>query len=68
MLKFTINRVIYIYIYQTLLSKATYNCIQVIHFHQYVFPGNRTNNLLRNWRNALPLSHTGTHVIELLVF
>ncbi len=23
----------YIYIYQTLLSKATYNCIQVIHFH-----------------------------------
>ncbi len=21
------------YIYQTLLSKATYNCIQVIHFH-----------------------------------
>ncbi len=24
---------LYIYIYQTLLSKATYNCIQVIHFH-----------------------------------
>ncbi len=26
-----------------------------------VFPGNRTHNLLRNRRNALPLSHTGTH-------
>ncbi len=26
----------------------------------HVFPGNRTHNLLRNWRNALPLSHTGT--------
>ncbi len=26
----------------------------------YVFPGNRTHNLLRCWRNALPLSHTGT--------
>ncbi len=26
-----------------------------------VFPGNRTHNLLRCWRNALPLSHTGTH-------
>ncbi len=26
-----------------------------------VFPGNRTHNLLRYWRNALPLSHTGTH-------
>ncbi len=25
----------------------------------HVFPGNRTHNLLRNWRNALPLSHTG---------
>ncbi len=25
-----------------------------------VFPGNRTHNLLRCWRNALPLSHTGT--------
>ncbi len=24
-----------------------------------VFPGNRTHNLLRCWRNALPLSHTG---------
>ncbi len=23
----------------------------------YVFPGNRTHNLLRCWRNALPLSH-----------
>ncbi len=29
----------------THLSKTTYNCIQVIHFH--VFPGNRTHNLLR---------------------
>ncbi len=28
----------------------------------HVFPGNRTHNLLRNRRNALPLSHTGTHV------
>ncbi len=27
----------------------------------HVFPGNQTHNLLRNWRNALPLSHTGTH-------
>ncbi len=26
----------------------------------YVFPGNRTHNLLRCWHNALPLSHTGT--------
>ncbi len=26
----------------------------------HVFPGNRTHNLLRSWRNALPLSHTGT--------
>ncbi len=26
-----------------------------------VFPGNRTHNLLPCWRNALPLSHTGTH-------
>ncbi len=26
----------------------------------HVFPGNRTHNLLRCWRNALPLSHTGT--------
>ncbi len=26
-----------------------------------VFPGNRTHNLLRCWRDALPLSHTGTH-------
>ncbi len=25
-----------------------------------VFPGNQTHNLLRCWRNALPLSHTGT--------
>ncbi len=26
-----------------------------------MFPGNWTHNLLRYWRNALPLSHTGTH-------
>ncbi len=26
----------------------------------HVFPGNWTHNLLRNWCNALPLSHTGT--------
>ncbi len=26
----------------------------------YVFPGNRTHNLLGFWRNAQPLSHTGT--------
>ncbi len=25
-----------------------------------MFPGNRTHNLLRYWRNDLPLSHTGT--------
>ncbi len=33
-----------------------------------VFPGNRTHNLLRNWRNALPLSHTGTfkHIRHLI--
>ncbi len=29
----------------------------------HVFPWNRTHNLLRSWRNALPLSHTGTHRI-----
>ncbi len=29
----------------------------------HVFPGNRTHNLLRNRRNALPLSHTGTYCI-----
>ncbi len=29
----------------------------------HVFPGNRTHNLLRNRRNALPLSHTGTQLI-----
>ncbi len=29
----------------------------------YVFPGNRTHNLLRCWRNALPLSHTGTNIM-----
>ncbi len=28
----------------------------------HVFPGNRTHNLLRNRRNALPLSQTGTYV------
>ncbi len=34
--------------------------IQVIHFSSvHVFPGNRTHNHLRFWRNALPLSHTG---------
>ncbi len=27
-----------------------------------VFPGNRTHNLLRCWRNALPLSHTGVRL------
>ncbi len=26
----------------------------------HVFPRNRSHNLLRCWRNALPLSHTGT--------
>ncbi len=31
-----------------------------------VFPGNRTHNLLRCWRNALPLSHTGTCKYEIL--
>ncbi len=31
-----------------------------------VFPGNRTHNLLRHWRNALPLSHTGTLVALVL--
>ncbi len=31
----------------------------------HVFPGNQTHNLLRNRRNALPLSHTGTHVLLL---
>ncbi len=29
----------------------------------YVFPGNRTHNLLHSWRNALPLSHTGAPII-----
>ncbi len=40
-------------------------CIHVIHFHQYVFPGNRTHNLWHCWRNALPLSHTGTLISQL---
>ncbi len=30
-----------------------------------VFPGNRTHNLLRCLRNALPLSHTGTQYYTL---
>ncbi len=30
----------------------------------YVFPGNRTHNLLRCWRNALPLSNTGTLLMK----
>ncbi len=30
----------------------------------HVFPGNRTHNLLRSWRNALPLSHTGTKLLS----
>ncbi len=30
----------------------------------HVFPGNRTYNLLRNRRNALPLSHTGTNFLS----
>ncbi len=61
---------IYIYIYQMLLSKATYNCIQVIHFFfsVHVFPGNRTHNLLRCWRNALPLSHTVNLSCHLSIF
>ncbi len=29
-----------------------------------VFPENRTHNLLRCWRNALPLNHTGTYCVE----
>ncbi len=32
-----------------------------------VFPGNRTHNLLRCWRNALPLSHTGTLVALMFI-
>ncbi len=28
----------------------------------HVFPGNRTHNLSLSWRNALPLSHTGTKI------
>ncbi len=32
-----------------------------------VFPENRTHNLLRCWRNALPLSHTGTQIIALII-
>ncbi len=29
-----------------------------------VFPGNQTHNLLRCWRNALPLSHTGNIYVD----
>ncbi len=29
-----------------------------------VFPGNWTHNLLRCWRNALPLSHTGCDIVK----
>ncbi len=37
-------------------------CIQDIHFFHYsAFPGNRTHNLLRCKRNALPLSHRNTY-------
>ncbi len=32
----------------------------------YVFPGNWTHSLLRCWRNALPLSHTGTRYVCVL--
>ncbi len=32
-----------------------------------VFPGNRTHNLLRCWHNALPLRHTGTLIINVLL-
>ncbi len=34
----------------------------------YVFPGNRTHNLLHCWRNALPPSHTGTYLNIILIF
>ncbi len=41
-------------------------CIQVTHFLSvYVFPGNRTHNLLRCWRNALPLSHRGSWLLNI---
>ncbi len=29
-----------------------------------VFPGNRTHNPLRHWRNALRLSHTGKYIVS----
>ncbi len=35
----------YIYIYQTLLSKATYSAFRLYIYCQYVFPGSRTHNL-----------------------
>ncbi len=46
---------VYIYIYNWFrfmhladaFIQATYNCIQVIHFNQYIVPWNRTHNLLR---------------------
>ncbi len=38
--------------------QATYYYSQDIQFSLVcVFPGNQTHNLLRCWRNALPLSH-----------
>ncbi len=52
----------YIYIYIYAFSRRFYpNVLGYTFSLVCVFPGNRTHNLLRCWRNALPLSHTGTH-------
>ncbi len=55
-----------------MIIKASAKCINVNFYYNYtfslvcVFPGNRTHNLLRCWRNALPLSHTGNRTHNLL--
>ncbi len=55
----SISDVYYIYIYT--FSRRFYpKRLKLYILIGHVFPGNQNHNLLRNWRNALPLSHTGT--------
>ncbi len=50
---------IYLHLTEFFLSKATKLTISTV----CVFPGNWTHNLLRCWRNALPLSHRNTSLL-----
>ncbi len=59
---------IYTYIYIYAFSRRFYPKTLTVHSSYKfslvcVFPGNRTHNLLRCLRNALPLNHTGTHMV-----